>query len=169
MKKHIETESVSVTVTEFVLRGKKVWRLRRRIGCKIERRFFASWGEAEQARHQTLEQLSRQGTDSFENAKGMTVSKGIKDFMAARRDSLRGNHLRLVEWWLGEFAEKFGGLDLGACLTRAGTSSLRSKCGAVIFSGKITLLCYIQSPNFRVLFSPTTGFPGCQVDGSAEG
>ena len=118
MKKHIETESVSVTVTEFVLRGKKVWRLRRRIGGKVERRFFESWGEAEQARQHTLEQLSRQGTDSFENAKGMTVSKGIKDFLAARRDSLRGNHLRLVKWWLDEFAEKFGGLDLGAVSAR---------------------------------------------------
>ena len=113
-----EGSGVSVTVGDFVLRGKKVWRLRRRIGGKVERRFFETWGEAEQARQQTIDQLARQGTESFEQLRGLTVTQGRKDFMAARREHLRGNHLRLVEWWLGEFAKKYGSLDLGAVSAR---------------------------------------------------
>ena len=112
------TKKISVTVTEMMRRGKKVWRLRRRIDGKIERKFFETWMEAEQARQQTLEQLEARGTESFAQVRGLTVSQGKKDFLAARRESLRGNHLRLVEWWLGEFAGKYGSLDLGAISAR---------------------------------------------------
>jgi integrase len=112
------TTKVSVTVTEMMRRGKKVWRLRRRIDGKIERKFFETWLEADQARHQTLEQLEARGTESFTQARGLTVTQGVKDFLAARRASLRGNHLRLVEWWLGEFKEKHGAVDLGAVSAR---------------------------------------------------
>lgn len=108
----------SVTVTEFTLRGKKVWRLRRRINGKIERKFFETWGDAEQARLATLEQLEARGTESFAQTKGMTVTQGKKNFLAAREASLRGNHLRLVKWWLGEFAERHGSMDLGSVSAR---------------------------------------------------
>ena len=115
----MKTTNRSVTVTEFTLRGKKVWRLRRRIGGKIERKFFETWIEAEQARQATLEQLEARGTESFSQTSGLTVTQAVKDFLAARRESLRGNHLRLVEWWLGEFKQKYGAMDLGAVSARA--------------------------------------------------
>lgn len=118
MKTHTAT-NVSVTVTEFTLRGKKVWRLRQRIDGKVTRRFFETWMEAEQARQAILEQLEARGTESFKEVKGVAVTQAVKDFLAARRESLRGNHLRLVEWWLGEFKQKYGAMDLGAVSARA--------------------------------------------------
>lgn len=117
MKTHKAT-NVSVTVTEFTLRGKKVWRLRQRIDGKVTRRFFETWLEAEQARQAIFEQLEARGTDSFKEVKGVAVTQGVKDFLAARRPSLRGNHLRLVEWWLGEFKTKYGAMDLGSVSAR---------------------------------------------------
>jgi integrase len=121
------TNKFSVTVTEMERRGGKVWRLRTRIGEKVTRKFFASWGEAEQARQQTLDQLSRRGTESFEGARGFTVTKARKDFMAARGEDLKGNHLRLVKWWWGEFAEKYGSLDLAAVSARTIDAFLKRK------------------------------------------
>ena len=112
------TTKVSVTVTEMMRRGKKVWRMRRRIDGRIERKFFDTWLDADQARQATVEQLEARGTESFLQTKGLTVSQGKKNFLAAREASLRGNHLRLVKWWLGEFAGKYGSLDLGAISAR---------------------------------------------------
>lgn len=121
------TNNFSVTVSEMERRGENVWRLRTRIGEKVTRKFFASWGEAEQARQQILDQLSRRGTESFEGVRGFTVTKARKDFMAARREDLQGNHLRLVKWWLDEFTEKYGSLDLGAVTARTIDAFLKRK------------------------------------------
>lgn len=112
------TSKFSVTVTEIMRRGKKVWQLRRRINGRVERKFFDEWIDAEVARKQSLDQLTERGTESFAQTKGLTVSQGKKNFLAAREAKLRGNHLRLVKWWLGEFAEKYGAMDLGAISAR---------------------------------------------------
>jgi hypothetical protein len=86
-------KKTSVTVTEFTLRGKKVWRLRCRINGKVKRSFFQTWAEAEVARRQTLYQLEDRGIHSFEeqeiktveeDIKGMTVSKAVRDFFSTR-------------------------------------------------------------------------------------
>lgn len=114
----METTNRSVTVTEMMLRGKKVWRLRRRIGGKVQRKFFETWLEAEQARMATLEQLERHGTESFEGPLGDTVADGWKEFRLRRLPKLRGNHLRLVQWWLGEFVARCGPLPLKSVSAR---------------------------------------------------
>ena len=111
-------KNISVTVTEILRRGEKVFQLRRRIGDRVTRKFFEDWGEAMVARQAVLDQLEARGTESFAEAKGVTVAAGLKDFLRARGEALRGNHRRLVKWWLGEFSKKYGTTDVAAVNAR---------------------------------------------------
>jgi integrase len=120
LKNTHSTSKFSVTVTEIMRRGKKVWQLRRRVKQRVERKFFDTWAEAEVARRQSLDQLEERGVQSFEESqKGMTVTKAVKEFFAARAEVMKGNHLRLAKWWLGEFKEKHGSSDLAGINARA--------------------------------------------------
>lgn len=107
-----------MTVTEILRRGKKCWRLRTRIGGVVRRRFFEEYGDAVVARELVLDQLERRGTESFEGMGGMTVAEGWREFERLRLPALRGNHARLVEWWLGVFVERYGGVDLAGVTAR---------------------------------------------------
>lgn len=102
----------SVTVNSMTRRGKKCWRVRCRIGATVTRQFFDTKAGAEQSRDEILDRLQERGTESFSEPKGVTVLQVWRDFEQLRLPALRGNHARLVVWWLGEFTKKHGGDEM---------------------------------------------------------
>ena len=104
---------ISVTVTEMDFRGRKVFRLRRRIGNKVERKIFKTFAEAEMARLAVLDKLESRGTEAFRQAPTMTVAQGWQQFCRMRMPKLKvGNHTRLLNWWWGHFVAEFGAMEL---------------------------------------------------------
>jgi integrase len=101
-------KKTSVSVTEFLLRGKKVFRLRYRIETKVKRLFFETWDEAQAAKISVLEQLESRGTESFSGVQGGSVSSAFEDYSRSRHPKMRGNHLRLSKWWNEKFIGKYG-------------------------------------------------------------
>jgi integrase len=96
-----------ITLRRATVRGVEKFCVFSRINSIEKRTFFETAPEAAAYRDQLERQLHDKGADSFAAA-GLTVAQGWREFSLQRLPSLRGNHRRLVEWWLGHYVEEQG-------------------------------------------------------------
>jgi integrase len=96
-----------ITIQRARVRGVEKFCVSAKINGSRSRTFFESPAEAAAYRDQLTRQLHDKGAKSFAQT-GLTVAEGWREFSLQRLPSLRGNHRRLLEWWIGHYVAQQG-------------------------------------------------------------